>query len=89
MPIMAAHQNDHAKSTLSPIVSNNTITPVILGEEHGDIITAPIEAHTAAGPGLVQEETHASDHDDRSTLIFKRLRRDMKPAGPWLFAAMT
>jgi len=59
-------------------------------EDHEDISIAPIEPHTAAGPGLLLEETgHASDHDDRSTLIFKRLRRDMKPAGPWLFAAMT
>ena len=85
---MAAQQYETVETPPSKIPSKDT--PAARSEIYDDITVAPIEAHTATGPTLLLEQAgHASDHDDRSTLVFKRLRRDMTPAGPWLFAAMT
>ena len=85
--------NDAAASPGTPLetVNSNTAPHTTRRvEDHDEIRAAPIEAHTASGPTMLVEAEHGERPvaERKSALKFKRLRRDMAPPGPLLFAGM-
>lgn len=85
-----SHQTAQAETPLSTVASNTVPHSTRHQQGHDEIHAAPIEAHTASGPTMMvqAEEGERSPAERKSVLVLKRLRRDMPPPGPWLFAGM-
>ena len=75
---MSSHQARHDPETPLEKIASNTVP--VDHNPYNDHLAAPVEAHTAKGPTMMAEAggmLSTQGEERKSSLIFKRLRKDL------------